>query len=124
MKPETTTQRRARRVRHTLRQKAFVPGVGFTLRLSIFRSNTGMYAQIIDDNKGQTLVSASSIDKKLRKTIKSGRSIEAAKQIGTEIAARATKAGITNVYFDRGAFRYTGRVKALADAAREAGLKF
>lgn len=124
MKPETTVQRRARRVRHALRQKAFVPGVGYKLRLSVFRSNTNLYVQIIDDNQGKTLVSASTMDKKLRSSIKGGRSIAAAGKIGTEIAARAAKAGITDVYFDRGAFRYTGRIKALADAAREAGLKF
>jgi large subunit ribosomal protein L18 len=124
MTAETTTARRARRVRHNLRQKAFVPGVGFQLRLSIFRSNTNLYAQIIDDNKGHTLVAASTVEKKLRAGLKNGCSMDAAKKIGAEIAARATKAGIENVYFDRGAFRYTGRVKALADAAREAGLKF
>lgn len=119
MAHETTFERRARRVRHTLRTVA--PG---KLRLSVFRSNTNMYAQIIDDTKGHTLVSASTLDKKLRKELKSGRSMDAAVLIGKTVGEKAVKAGITDVYFDRGGFRYTGRLKAMADAAREAGLKF
>ncbi|NBV54100.1 MAG: 50S ribosomal protein L18 [Proteobacteria bacterium] len=116
---ETINERRARRVRHKLRQSA--PG---KLRLSVYRSNLNLSAQIIDDTKGVTLVSASTMEKQLRKSIKNTRGMDAAIAIGKTVAERATKAGIKDVYFDRGAYRYTGRLKALADAAREAGLKF
>ena len=93
-------------------------------RLSVFRSGMHIYAQVIDDTKGETLVSASSIDKEMRDAIKSGANIEAAKAVGKKIAERATAKGVTDVVFDRGGYRYHGRVKALADAAREGGLKF
>lgn len=94
------------------------------LRLSVFRSNGHIYAQIIDDAKGETLASASTMDKKLRKDIEKATVIAAAEKVGTEIAARAKKAGVKEVYFDRGGFRFHGRVKALADAARAGGLEF
>ena len=116
---ETPTERRARRVRHKLRQAS--PG---KLRLSVYRSNLNLAVQIIDDTKGVTLVSASTMEKKLRKDLKNGRGSEAATTIGKTIAERAGKAGIKEVYFDRGSYRFTGRLKTLADAAREAGLKF
>jgi len=116
---ETATERRARRVRHKLRQAA--PG---KLRMSVYRSNLNLAVQIIDDTKGVTLVSATSMEKKLRTGLKNGRSMETAGVIGKTVGERAVKAGITEVYFDRGSYRYTGRIKALADAAREAGLKF
>jgi len=91
-------------------------------RLNVFRSNANIVAQIIDDEKGITLVSASSLEKELK--ITNGGNIEAAKIIGAEIAKRAKKAKITKVVFDRGGYLYHGRVKALADAARENGLEF
>jgi large subunit ribosomal protein L18 len=91
-------------------------------RLNVFRSNSNIVAQIIDDEKGITLVSASSMEKELK--ITNGGNVEAAKIIGAEIAKRAKKAKITKVVFDRGGYLYHGRVKALADAARENGLEF
>jgi len=92
-------------------------------RLSVFRSLTGIYAQVIDDEAGKTLVSASSIDKELRGKMKGLKKVEQARLVGEAVAERAKEAGITSVVFDRGGFRYTGRVKALADAAREGGLQ-
>jgi large subunit ribosomal protein L18 len=91
-------------------------------RLNVFRSNANITAQIIDDEKGVTLVSASTLEKELK--ITNGGNVEAAKLIGAEIAKRAKKAKITKVVFDRGGYLYHGRVKALAEAARENGLKF
>ena len=91
-------------------------------RLNVFRSNTGIYAQIIDDETRTTLVSASSLDKSLK--IKNGSNVEAAKVVGKSIAEKAKKAKITKVVFDRGGYLYHGRVAALADAARENGLEF
>ena len=91
-------------------------------RLNVFRSNANIMAQIIDDSKGVTLVSASTLEKELK--IKNGGNVEAAKLIGAEIAKRAKKAKITKVVFDRGGYLYHGRVKALAEAARENGLEF
>ena len=91
-------------------------------RLNVFRSNANITAQIIDDEKGVTLVSASSLEKELK--IANGGNVEAAKLIGAEIAKRAKKAKIKEVVFDRGGYLYHGRVKALADAARENGLEF
>lgn len=117
---ESKIERRTRRVRQDLRQ-ANRTG---RKRLSVFRSNTNIYAQVIDDTAGLTLAAASTVDKKLRKEIKSSASVAAATQIGTEIAKRAKAAGVEEVYFDRGSYRYHGRIKALADAARAAGLKF
>ena len=91
-------------------------------RLNVFRSNANITAQIIDDEKGVTLVSASTLEKDLK--IANGGNIEAAKKIGAEIAKRAKEAKITKVVFDRGGYLYHGRVKALAEAARENGLEF
>lgn len=91
-------------------------------RLSIFRSNKDIYAQVIDDSSGHTLVAASSRDKSLAKT--KGNKSEKSKAVGVEVAKRAIEAGITQVVFDRGGYLYHGRVKALADGAREGGLKF
>ena len=93
-------------------------------RLSVFRSINHIYAQIVDDTHGQTLVSASTRDKEVRTTLKTGGNVAAAKAVGQVLAKRATTAGISRVVFDRGGYAYHGRVKALADAAREAGLKF
>ncbi len=93
-------------------------------RLSVHRSLKYIYAQVIDDAKGITLASASSLDKDLRKALKSHKSVDAAKKVGESIAAKAVKAGVKKVMFDRGAYVYHGRVKALADAARAGGLEF
>jgi len=93
-------------------------------RLCVYRSLGHIYAQVIDDLSGKTLVSASSIDGETKKNLKGGGNVAAAKVIGKAIAERAKAAGVSKVVFDRGGYKYHGRVKALADAAREAGLKF
>ena len=93
-------------------------------RLSVYRSLNHIYAQIVDDTRGQTLVSASTRDKEVRTTLKTGGNVAAAKVVGQALAKRAAAVGVTRVVFDRGGYAYHGRVKALADAAREAGLKF
>ena len=110
-----------REVRHA-RIRRQLHGTEAASRLSVFRSNTGIYAQIIDDDNGKTLVSASSLDKDLK--LKNGSNIEAASKVGESIAKKAKEAGITKVVFDRGGYLYHGRVKALAEAARENGLEF
>ena len=93
-------------------------------RLAVFRSNNHMYAQIIDDTVGNTLVSASTLQKDVKAELEKTNNIEAAAKLGTVIAKKALEKGITTVVFDRGGFIYQGKVKALADAAREAGLEF
>ncbi len=93
-------------------------------RLCVFRSLKNIFAQIVDDRLGRTLASASSLDKETRKLTKGGCNIAAAKIVGKVIAERAIAAGVSQVVFDRGGYKYHGRVKSLADAAREAGLKF
>ena len=108
------------RLRRHVRVRTKISGTPECPRRNVFRSNTHIHAQIIDDVNGKTLVAASSVDMKLA----NGGNVEAAKTVGAEIAKRALAANITNVVFDRGGYVYTGRVKALADAAREAGLKF
>ena len=110
-----------RKARHE-RVRAKVSGTSETPRLNVFRSNSNIFAQIIDDEKGITLVSASSIDKELK--LENGSNIEAAKKVGELIATRAKKAKISKVTFDRGGYLYHGRVAALAEAARENGLEF
>ncbi len=112
--------RNKERVRRHKRVRTKVSGTSERPRLSVFRSNANISVQVIDDTKGTTLVSASSVDMKLE----NGGNIEAAKAVGAEIAARAKKAKIKKVVFDRGGYIYHGRVKALAEAAREAGLEF
>lgn len=110
----------ARKVRHErVTNKIF--GTSECPRLCVFRSNANIYAQIIDDEKGSTLVSASSLDKDLK--IKNN-NVEAASKVGADLAKKAKKAGITKVVFDRGGYMYHGKVKALAEAARENGLEF
>ena len=93
-------------------------------RLAVFRSNNHMYAQIIDDTVGNTLVSASTLDKELKAELEKTNNVDAASKLGTVIAKKALDKGITTVVFDRGGFIYHGKIKALADAAREAGLNF
>ncbi len=111
--------RRRRRNRHQLRLKGKLKP-----RLSVFRSNKAIYVQLIDDAQGRTLVSASSRDEALKGELKSGGTVEAAQAVGKLVAERAKQAGISQVVFDRGGYIYHGRVKALADGAREGGLKF
>lgn len=105
-------------------RKSIGKGTGQRPRLSVHRSSMHIYAQIIDDTQGKTLVAASSLEKQLRGSLKSGADKAAASEVGKLVAQRALKAGISNVVFDRGGFLYHGRVKALATAARESGLKF
>jgi large subunit ribosomal protein L18 len=112
-------ERRKQRIRTKLRQVS-----AGRLRLSVYRSNCHIYAQIIDDENSMTLAAASTIDKDIKKGLKSGGNKEAAMAVGQLIATRAVKAGIKDVYFDRSGYLYHGRVKALADAAREHGLSF
>ena len=112
------------RLRKHLRVRKKIAGTNERPRLNVFRSNKNMYAQIIDDAKGVTLVSASTLDKDLRDQIEKGGGKAAAKMVGEAIAKKALAAGIEDVVFDRGGYIYTGRVKELADGTREAGLKF
>jgi large subunit ribosomal protein L18 len=93
-------------------------------RLAVFRSQAHIYAQIINDDEGKTLCAASSLDKELKPKFKRGSNVAAAKAVGQLVAARAKEKGVSAVVFDRGGFQYHGRIRALADAAREAGLKF
>ena len=107
-----------------VRIRTRVAGRASMLRLNVYRSLGHIYAQIVDDTQGQTVVSASSVDKEIRKTLKGGGNVAAAKAVGKALAERAKAAGVGRVVFDRGGYAYHGRVKALADAAREAGLRF
>jgi large subunit ribosomal protein L18 len=111
-----------RRVHIRIRER--MKGSAETPRLNVFRSMNHIYAQIVDDMHGQTLISASTRDGEIRATLKTGGNVAAAKIVGQTLAKRAGAAGISKVVFDRGGYAYHGRVKALADAAREAGLKF
>ena len=110
---------RAKRVRRALRKVA-----GDKARLSVFRSSKHIYAQVIDDAAGRTLATASSVDKDLKGKLKTGADKTAAAEVGKLVAARARDAGIDKVVFDRGRYLFHGRIKALAEAAREGGLKF
>lgn len=114
--------RNEKRIARHARVTEKVKGTSVVPRLNVFRSNQNIFAQIIDDSKGVTLVSASSIDKELK--LSNGGNVEAAAKVGELLAKRAKKAKITKVCFDRGGYLYHGRVKALADAARENGLEF
>jgi len=116
--------RNAHRQRIHRRVRTRVSGTTVRPRLCVYRSNGHIYAQIIDDGAGRTLVSASSVDKQMRQQLKGGNNVAAAKAVGKQIADRARAAGIELVVFDRGGYMYHGRVEALAAAAREAGLKF
>jgi large subunit ribosomal protein L18 len=118
-----TTRTKARQRRH-LRVRKRVFGTPEKPRLNVFRSLTEIYAQVIDDEAGATMVSASTIDHELRKEFSGKSKTEQAKQVGQEVAKRAKSAGIEKVVFDRSGYRYIGRVKALADGARDGGLQF
>ena len=111
--------RRRRRLRYRLRTRG-----GGRVRLSVFRSGRHIYAQVIDDNQGRTLASASSLEKDMREALRTGADKDAASAVGKRLAERAVAAGVSEVVFDRGPYLYHGRVKALADAAREGGLQF
>ncbi len=112
-------ERRKRRIRLALRRQK-----GGRARLSVFRSGRNIYAQVIDDERGMTLAAASTLEKPLREQGKSGADKAAAAEVGKLVAERALAAGVKEVVFDRGGYRFHGRVKALADAARECGLSF
>lgn len=114
---------KARKRRH-VRVRKKIQGNHDVPRLNVFRSTRHIYVQVIDDNSGSTITSASTIDKDMQGTVKSGGNIDAAKSVGALIAKRASDKGITKVVFDRGGYFFHGRIKALADAAREGGLKF
>ena len=118
------TDRTARRTAAVRRKVKLAAGTSGRARLSVFRSSKHIYAQLIDDAKGKTLVAASSLEKTMREGAKTGANIAAAKAVGKLIAERAKEKGIKDVVFDRGGYLYHGRVKALAEAAREGGLKF
>lgn len=116
--------RTAHRQRVHRRVRTRVVGTPERPRLCVYRSLKHIYAQVIDDRSGRTLVAASSVDTETRKQIKGGSNVAAAKVVGKLVAERALAAGIQQVVFDRGGYKYHGRVQALASAAREAGLKF
>jgi large subunit ribosomal protein L18 len=117
-----TKEQIRQRLHDRIRKK--IRGTQARPRLAVHRSQGHIYAQVIDDDAGQTLCAASSLDKDLRAKMKRGGSVAAAKDVGALIATRAREKGLVAVVFDRGGFQYHGRIKALADAAREAGLKF
>ena len=116
---KVTNARRKRRVRLALRRSG-----GGRPRLSVFRSSKHIYAQVIDDARGETLASASSLEKEMRAGSNTGADIDAAKAVGKLLAERAVKRGVKEVVFDRGGYLYHGRVKALAEGSREGGLQF
>lgn len=118
----TKSDKNQARLKRHLRVRKKIEGTTARPRLNVFRSSKHMYAQIIDDVRGVTLVSASTKDKDLK--IENGGNVEAARQVGELIAKRAKESGLEQVVFDRSGYLYHGRVKALADAAREAGLVF
>jgi large subunit ribosomal protein L18 len=115
----STAERRQGRVRRAIKKAA-----GDRLRLSVFRSSKHIYAQVIDDRSGVTVAAASSMEKDLRGSLKTGANIDAAKTVGKLLAERAVGKGLKDVVFDRGHYLYHGRIKALAEAAREGGLNF
>jgi len=119
-RPDRNSIRKGRRTRY----RAAVAGLAARPRLAVYRSLNHIYVQAIDDATGATVASASSMDKEIRKTLKNGGNIAAAKSVGEAIAKRLAEKGLLDVVFDRGGYLYHGRVKALADAAREHGLRF
>jgi large subunit ribosomal protein L18 len=118
-KVKKQVDRRTARIRRRIKAVA-----GERPRLSVFRSSKHIYAQVIDDRKGETVAAASSMEKDMRGSLKTGANIEAAKAVGKAVAERASAKGVKDVVFDRGGYMFHGRVKALAEAAREGGLKF
>lgn len=122
--PVRKVSRNAHRQRVHLRVRRKVSGSPERPRLCVFRSLKHIYAQVIDDRSGRTLAAASSLDKQTRAQIKGGGNVAAAKVVGKAVGERARAAGIEQVVFDRGGYKYHGRIQALAESAREAGLKF
>jgi large subunit ribosomal protein L18 len=122
--PIRKISRNAHRLRIHRRVRRRVAGTADRPRLAVFRSLKHIYAQVIDDRTGRTLVSASTLDRQVRQQVRNGGNVAAAKIVGRVVAERARAAGIERVVFDRGGYKYHGRVQALADAAREAGLQF
>ena len=120
----TNQSRSTARVRRHVRVRKNLAGTPSCPRLNVYRSLAEIYAQVIDDEAGQTLVSASSIDRELRVNLEGKKKSDQARLVGKAIAERAKAKGISKVVFDRGGYRYLGRVKALADGAREGGLEF
>jgi large subunit ribosomal protein L18 len=118
-KAKALQSRRKQRVRSRIRRRK-----NDRPRLSVFRSGKNIYAQVIDDHGGSTVVAASTLDKEIRGAVKSGGNKDAAALVGKLVAERAVSKGLSEVVFDRGAYLFHGRIKALAEAAREAGLKF
>ena len=118
-KSRSGTERRKGRVRRAVKQAA-----NGRVRLSVYRSSQHIYAQVIDDSQGRTLAAASSLEKEMREKLRTGADTSAAAEVGKLVAERAKAAGVEKVVFDRGGYIYHGRVKALADAAREGGLQF
>ena len=116
--------RSAARARRHRRVRKYISGTPERPRLNVFRSLNGTYAQVIDDLSGHTLVSASTIDRDLRSKMKGLTKTEQAKEVGLALAERAKQQGIETIVFDRGGYRYIGRIKALAEGAREGGLQF
>jgi large subunit ribosomal protein L18 len=112
------------RVKKHIRMRNRFAGTAERPRLAVFRSNNHMYAQIIDDTVGKTLVAASTVEKEVKAELEKTNNVDAAAYVGTVVAKRAADKGIKGVVFDRGGFIYQGKVQALADAAREAGLEF
>ena len=121
MSPKSREQKRIRR---HIRVRKHLAGTADRPRISVFRSLSQIYAQVIDDSTGRTLLAVSSVDKELREKIGKLKKSEQAKEVGKVLAERAQSKGIKQVVFDRGGYRYHGRVKALAEAARAAGLQF
>ncbi|GHU58319.1 50S ribosomal protein L18 [Clostridia bacterium] len=120
----TKQSRKTARIKRHFRIRNQISGTPARPRLSVYRSNQHIYAQVIDDVAGKTLVAASTLEKDIAKSLKNTSNIEAAKAVGTAIAKKATAKNIESVVFDRGGYVYHGKVKALADSARESGLKF
>lgn len=120
----TKADKNKARLKRHLRVRKKIEGTALRPRLNVYRSSKHIYAQLIDDVAGVTLASASTVDKELSESIGSGSNVEAARKVGELIAKRAESKGVKNVVFDRGGYLYHGRVQALADAAREAGLEF
>ena len=116
--------RKAARLKKHWRMRNRITGTAERPRLSVFRSNSHMYAQIIDDSQGKTLAAASTLEKEAKSALENTDTVEAAAYVGKLIAERSQEKGIKEVVFDRGGFLYTGKIQALADAAREAGLQF
>ncbi|MNJ59852.1 50S ribosomal protein L18 [compost metagenome] len=120
----TKADKNKARLKRHLRVRKKIEGTANRPRLNVYRSAKHIYAQLIDDVAGVTLASASTVDKELSESISNGSNVEAARKVGELIAKRAEGKGVKNVVFDRGGYLYHGRVQALADAAREAGLEF